>query len=69
MSDRISVTRLMALCNRRNWATWIRVHEDHHSGWHEWEWCKKQLGAVIAERQRMLDAGELVPRRARRPAG
>ena len=61
MSDRISTTGLMALSDRKNWATWIRVHEDHHPGWHQWERCKKQLPKVIAERQRMIDAGELTP--------
>ena len=63
----ISTTALAALNDRKNWTTVIRVWEDQHPGWHEWPWCKERLGEVIAERKRMIEAGELTPRPPRAP--
>jgi hypothetical protein len=39
----------------------LQVLEGFHAGWHERDWCKRQFPKLIAERQRMIDAGELIP--------
>ncbi|HKV77055.1 MAG TPA: hypothetical protein VJP02_02875 [Candidatus Sulfotelmatobacter sp.] len=61
----ISTTALMALSDPKNVPTVLRSWEDHRPGWHEWDWCKKQLAWLIAKRERMITAGELTPRRPR----
>ena len=48
----------MALSDPKNRATVIRNWEGFRPGWHEWDWCKKQLKGLIAERERMIAAGE-----------
>jgi hypothetical protein len=39
----------------------LQALECSHAGWHEWEWCKRQFPKLIAERQRLIEAGELTP--------
>ncbi|HKQ23900.1 MAG TPA: hypothetical protein VJT81_05600 [Burkholderiales bacterium] len=63
----IPMTALMALADPKNRPTVIRNWEGFRPGWHEWAWCKEQLKELIAERERMIAAGELTPNDRRQP--
>ena len=57
--DVTGIALLVAFHAPDNWPELVRVLERFSPGWWQREWCKERIGGVIAERERMVESGEL----------
>jgi hypothetical protein len=47
--------------DRAQWPDVVRLWEAERPGWHDWDSSKRLVPELVAERARMIEAGELIP--------